>query len=78
MEIKIRIVICCQQRNRNKYFIHNPKVLNEWVPQSIRFLEWERELLQSMLNSFSIRFLIAAFNLPFAFHLGANVYEWVI
>lgn len=42
MEIKIRIVICCQQRNRNKYFIHNPKVLNEWVPQSIRFLEWEK------------------------------------
>ena len=42
MEIKIIIGIYCQQRNRNKYFIPNPKVLNEWI-QSIRFLEWEKK-----------------------------------
>ena len=43
-------------------------------PSPLGFLNGKRELLQSMLNSFSIRFLFAAFCLPFAFHFREQMY----
>lgn len=46
--------------------------MNRYSP--LDFLNGKRELLQGMLNSFSVRFLIAAFCLPFVFHFSEQMY----
>ena len=46
--------------------------MNGYSP--LGFLNGKRELLQGMLYSFSVRFLIAVFCLPFAFHFREQMY----